>query len=134
MAQSAATSQFARPGNDAGDTVGNRLTRAREARGLTKSQLARGLGVKTQTLHGWEAGRNSPRANRLTMLAGVLNVSPTWILTGHGEDPVPNGDDTNGENLEDGGREGLLRLRDSISAKIAELNRILSEVENKLEN
>ena len=36
---------------DASDTTGGRLTRAREARGLTTSQLARRVGVKTKTLH-----------------------------------------------------------------------------------
>ena len=31
--------------------------------------------------------RSEPRANRLMMLAGVLGVSPTWLLNGVGESP-----------------------------------------------
>lgn len=116
------------PGGDAGDTIGGRLVRARKAKGLTVSQLARGLGIKTQTLQGWETDRSSPRSNRLAMLAGVLNVSPAWVLTGRGEAPLPNGDVPTADS-----REGLLRLRDSIKAKIVELNQILDEVDSKLE-
>jgi transcriptional regulator with XRE-family HTH domain len=55
---------------------------------LTTSQLARRLGIKTETLHDWETDRSEPRSNRLLTLAGVLNVSPTWLLTGAGEAPI----------------------------------------------
>jgi transcriptional regulator with XRE-family HTH domain len=64
------------------ETLADRLTRAREDAGLSTAQLARRLGVKTQTLANWERGVNEPRANRLTMLAGLLNVSPLWLLDG----------------------------------------------------
>jgi transcriptional regulator with XRE-family HTH domain len=70
------------------DTLGGRIRRAREAAGLSGAQLARRLGVKTETVTGWETGRTEPRANRLTMLAGFLAVSPTWLLHGVGESPV----------------------------------------------
>lgn len=74
--------------DDQGDTLGGRLVRAREAQDLTTSQFARRLGVTTETLHQWETDRTEPRSNRLLMLAGMLNVSPTWLLTGSGESPV----------------------------------------------
>ncbi|MDX5361902.1 MAG: helix-turn-helix domain-containing protein [Alphaproteobacteria bacterium] len=70
------------------ESAGRRLAAAREAAGLTPAQLARRLGVRTRTLHDWEAGRSEPRANRLSMLAGMLGVSPTWLLTGRGEGPA----------------------------------------------
>ena len=70
------------------DTLGGRIRRAREAVGLSGAQLARRLGVKTETVTGWETGRSEPRANRLTMLAGFLAVSPTWLLHGVGESPT----------------------------------------------
>ena len=69
------------------ETLGGRIVHAREASELTTSQLARRLGVKTETLHGWETDRSEPRPNRLLTLAGMLNVSPTWLLTGSGESP-----------------------------------------------
>lgn len=64
------------------DTLAERLVRAREDAGLSTAQLARRLGVKTKTLANWERGVNEPRANRLLMLAGLLNVSPAWLIDG----------------------------------------------------
>ncbi|MDN2564766.1 helix-turn-helix domain-containing protein [Aquibium sp. A9E412] len=70
------------------DTIGGRLSRARDAAGLSVAQLARRLGVKSATIQAWESDRSQPRANRLAMLAGVLNVSLSWILYGVGTAPV----------------------------------------------
>ena len=67
------------------DTLGGRIVHARELQDLTTAQLARRVGVKTATLHEWETDRSEPRSNRLLTLAGMLNVSPTWLLTGEGE-------------------------------------------------
>ena len=39
------------------------------------------------TIAAWESDRSEPRANRLTMLAGVLGVSPAWLLHGVGSAP-----------------------------------------------
>ncbi|MEL6817376.1 MAG: helix-turn-helix domain-containing protein [Pseudomonadota bacterium] len=72
-----------------GDTMGGRIVAAREATGHTTAQLARRLGIKSATLQNWENDRAEPRSNKLFMLAGMLNVSPTWILTGRGESPTP---------------------------------------------
>lgn len=69
------------------DTLGGRISRARDAMNLTTSQLARRLGVKSETVAAWESDRSEPRANRLTMLAGVMGVSPTWLLNGIGDAP-----------------------------------------------
>jgi transcriptional regulator with XRE-family HTH domain len=66
-------------------TLGDRLAGAREAAGLTQSEVARRLGVRTQSIAAWEDDRSEPRANRLSMLAGVLGVSIIWLLTGEGE-------------------------------------------------
>ncbi|MEL6747000.1 MAG: helix-turn-helix domain-containing protein [Pseudomonadota bacterium] len=70
-----------------GDTMGGRICMARDALGLSTAQLARRLGIKSTTLAGWEMDRAEPRSNKLVMLAGVLNVSPSWLLTGQGEAP-----------------------------------------------
>jgi transcriptional regulator with XRE-family HTH domain len=69
-------------------TLGERICKARDASGLSTAQLARRLGIKTATLHSWEADRSEPRSNKLVLLAGVLNVSPTWLLVGRGTPPV----------------------------------------------
>lgn len=68
-------------------TLGGRISIARETASLSSAQVARRLGIKSETLRNWETDRSEPRANRLTMLAGVLNVSPGWLLSGTGEGP-----------------------------------------------
>ncbi|MAQ84994.1 MAG: transcriptional regulator [Maritimibacter sp.] len=65
-------------------TFGDRLVAAREALGLSQSDLARQIGVKLKTLSAWENDLSEPRANKLQMLAGVLNVSLIWLLNGEG--------------------------------------------------
>jgi transcriptional regulator with XRE-family HTH domain len=66
-------------------TFGDRLVAAREHAGMTQNQLAKRLGVKLSTLRGWENDAAEPRANRLSMLSGLLNVSLPWMLTGEGD-------------------------------------------------
>ncbi|MBI1218851.1 MAG: helix-turn-helix domain-containing protein [Rhodobacteraceae bacterium] len=66
-------------------TFGDRLAGAREAAALTQADLARRLGVRLKTLQDWENDVADPRANRLQMLAGMLNVSIMWLLTGRGD-------------------------------------------------
>lgn len=74
-------------------TFGDRLAGAREGAGLTQPDLARTLGVRLKTLQQWEEDQSEPRANRLQMLAGMLNVSLSWLLTGEGDglDAPPEG-------------------------------------------
>ncbi len=69
-------------------TFGDRVAGAREAAGMTQIQLARRLGIKKATLTGWENDLSEPRANKLSMLAGLLNVSIVWLLTGEGEGAI----------------------------------------------
>ena len=73
------------------DTLGGRLSRARDAVGLSAAQLARRIGVPSSTIQAWESDRSQPRANRLSMLAGVLNVSLSWLLHGIGTSPDEDG-------------------------------------------
>lgn len=71
-------------------TFGDRLAGAREAAGMSQADLARALGVKLRTVRSWEDDLLDPRANRLQMTAGLLNVSVMWLLTGRGDGiPAP---------------------------------------------
>ena len=63
-------------------TFGDRLEAAREAKGLTVESLAEKLGVDTRTVEAWENDADAPRANRVQMLAGLLNVSIVWLISG----------------------------------------------------
>lgn len=73
-------------------TFGDRVAAAREQGGMTQAQLARRLGVKASTLRSWENDLSEPRANRLSMMAGLMNVSMMWLLNGEGAG-VSNPDD-----------------------------------------
>lgn len=77
-------------------TFGDRLAAARHQAGLSQKDLSKRLGIKLTTLRGWEDDWSEPRANKLQMVAGILNVSLTWLLNGEGdgvsgpeEDQVP---------------------------------------------
>lgn len=120
------------------DTIGGRLTSAREAQSLSVSQLARRLGVKTKTMSDWETDRSEPRANRLVMLAGLLGVSPAWILTGRGEGP------TSGFSIDDirlaqaelsQALEAQAQARDRVERAIARLTTVCEQLgELNIEN
>lgn len=65
-------------------TFGDRLEAARAAADLSQAGLAERLGVRDTTVAAWEADEWEPRGNRLQMLAGMLNVSLMWLMTGRG--------------------------------------------------
>ena len=67
-------------------TFGDRLVAAREKSNLSQQDLAKRLGVKNSTIKSWENDNSEPRANRLSMLAGLLNVSITWLISISGAD------------------------------------------------
>ena len=71
--------------SDSAATFGDRVAAARDAVGLDQDALAQRLGVKVKTVRGWENDLAEPRANKLQMLSGVLNVSMRWLLTGEGQ-------------------------------------------------
>ena len=73
---------------------GSRLRHARHEAGLSQTALAERLGVKLKTVQGWESGQRAPRSNKLQFLAGVLNVSIMWLLSGRSNTapgPQPDG-------------------------------------------
>jgi transcriptional regulator with XRE-family HTH domain len=76
-------------------TFGDRVAASREAADMTQAELARRLGVRLTTLQSWEDDLAEPRANRLSIMAGLLNVSMMWLINGEGEgltEPVSEGE------------------------------------------
>ncbi len=109
-------------------TFGDRLAGAREAVGMTQSELARRLGVKLKTLRNWEEDLSEPRANKLSMASGVLNVSLRWLLTGEGEGiEAPEEDSHHAPEVKD----ILLEIRDIRAQMTASADR-LARLEKKL--
>lgn len=72
--------------NSESSPVGPRIVVAREHQGWSQEELARRVGVTIDTIKAWEAGERDPRANRLFTLAGILSVTPHWLLEGRVED------------------------------------------------
>lgn len=68
-------------------SMSDRIREAREAKGLSQSELARRLGVTPQTVQQWEAAGTGPKRSRLPDLGKELDVSPVWIEFG---DTKPN--------------------------------------------
>lgn len=106
------------------DTLGGRISLCREATGLTVAQAARRLGVMTESWNAWERDRDVPRASRLTMMAGLLGVSPAWLLNGRGAGPVERPEERPSD---------LMRAFRQTSDEIAALNRRMQEIAASLE-
>lgn len=70
---------------NAAATFGDRIAAAREAMGYSADSLSKRLGIRETTLASWEEDRAEPRANKLQMLAGLLNVSIIWLMSGEGK-------------------------------------------------
>lgn len=109
-------------------TFGDRLAAAREKSGMDQKDLAKRLGIKLSTLKSWEEDWAEPRANKLQMLSGLLNVSLTWLLTGEGSGLGAPDDDV---ELPADVNEILLQIRD-VRAQMTRLADKLSLLEKRL--
>ena len=60
--------------------IGERIREARTKLGLTQARLAEQVGVSSQTVWSWEAGRAKPTHEHLEEVAFRCEVSTAWIL------------------------------------------------------
>ena len=107
------------------DTFGGRLLRAREASGLTTKELAWRLGVSAQTIKAWECDRSQPSAQRMNRLAGLVNVSLSWLLHGLGTAPADPEDAASAKLV----GEQLAKLK----LLHAETGQLIHHIENRLD-
>ncbi len=113
--------------SDESATFGDRLAGARDAVGLTQDEFARRLGIKLKTIEAWENDLSEPRANRLQMMAGLLNVSIRWLLTGEGVGPEEPGETEVTQDIND----LLLDLR-KVRIQHQQLGEALGKLEKRL--
>lgn len=107
---------------DSPTDVGGRIAEAREAAGMTRLDLSEHLGVREATVARWEAGRSHPRPNRMATMAGLLGVSLSWLLMGHGQ-TAPEGVDVEAMHKE------LLAVKETLRAASSEIDRIALQLE-----
>ncbi len=70
--------------------MGERITSARIAKGWSEKQLANRLGVNASTIENWESSEREPRANRISQLAGILEIPLAWLIAGDQSPPTIN--------------------------------------------
>ncbi len=109
-------------------TFGDRLAAARDKTGMSQKDLAKRLGIKLSTLKSWEEDWAEPRANKLQMLSGLLNVSLTWLLNGEGDGLGAPDDDA---EIPADVNEILLQIRD-VRTQMTRLADKLSLLEKRL--
>jgi transcriptional regulator with XRE-family HTH domain len=63
-------------------TVGERMACLREARGLTREQLAKEVGVTRQMIYKYESNTTDPRLFIFICIADVLKVSLDYLAKG----------------------------------------------------
>lgn len=110
-------------------TFGDRLQAAREYAGLSLPEFAKRLGVKKSTALGWEEDLAEPRANKLSMMAGLLNVSIIWLLSGEGEDVKSPYDD---DDMVDAGVSALLTEIRDLRSQLTQAGDRLGKLEKRL--
>lgn len=67
--------------------LGERIRRAREARGLTQADVAAAMGQDQSTVAHWESGRNKPSSDKADKLADLFAVTTEWLLYERGPGP-----------------------------------------------
>ena len=66
--------------------MGKRIRELRKRAGMTQSVLGKKVGTTHSAVSQWESGTiSSMRMDRFLALAGALEVTPEWLLSGNGE-------------------------------------------------
>lgn len=108
---------------DSANDVGTRMADARVAAGRTQAEIANQLGVKASTVAKWERGTAAPRSNRLAVLAGILGVSLSWLIVGHGDEP------TSTDDLDEV-RVALARVQAQLTDTLNEVEVLVARLDN----
>jgi transcriptional regulator with XRE-family HTH domain len=66
------------------ETLGDRLSRAMKAKGVSNGEVAKATGVHVGTVTGWRGNRFPPTDEKLDAIAELLGVTSSWIRYGDG--------------------------------------------------
>lgn len=69
------------------DSISARFAKARKHKGINATDLAKAAGVSRGTIYNFEGGERVPDLDTIQRLAAALDVNPSWLTFGHGEDP-----------------------------------------------
>lgn len=59
-----------------------KIKELRKAKGITQVELARACGVGQPSVVAWETGKNMPRANKLIIIAQLLDCGVDDLIKG----------------------------------------------------
>ena len=68
------------------ETIGNRITKYRKAKGMTQEELSNVLGVSAQAVSKWENDASCPDISLLPQLCRVLGISADELLSGKNDE------------------------------------------------
>lgn len=74
------------------ETVGDRLSKLRERRGLSQTEVAKRLSITPQSVQQWESNKTLPRGKRLGELSLLYGCSQGYILAGDGDPTTGSGE------------------------------------------
>lgn len=116
------------------DTIGGRIRQARGEAGLSQRELSTRLAVTNKTLENWEEDRSEPRANKLVMMAGVLNIPSTWLLTGDAPKDMKRGFDFQETMGISQKLERAMAMQVAVSSLLEEVSSDVSRLQNELDS
>lgn|SRR5690625_3075124 len=67
-------------------SIGKRLIKLRNQRGLKQNQIAKELGISNANLSRYEQDKRTPNEKTIHLLADFYEVQPSYILFGESED------------------------------------------------
>ena len=62
--------------------IGERITAAREAKGMTMEELGKKVGVGRSAISRWESDKRTPRVEHLFRLSVLLDVDVNYLVHG----------------------------------------------------
>lgn len=67
------------------EDIGKRIKELRRSEHLTQAEFGERIGVKGNTVAGYEKGRRNPSESVINFICSVFGVRQTWLRTGEGE-------------------------------------------------